>query len=307
MNDTELKELIGNPDIDLSELDKLSEDERKLLLNMVNELQQDGSSDTLRSLWYQDYDEIPVDIDTFIDDPYYLGNSLGGTVYPFWREQLRKIFAPGAKYMEVVFSGAIGIGKTTIADIGLAYILHKLLCLKNPQSYYGLTKSSIMTINFFNVSLDLSYGVAFSKLQAMLIDSPWFMEHGEIVGTKNEVYVPSKNIQFKVGSQEEHALGQDVFCLTGDTQIVTTDGIVTLSDAEGNWVQVLQINSKNELEISKPCLVQLTKYTDELIKLILEDGSIIQGTPDHRMMLKDGTYKKLKDLTLDDELMDLMI
>lgn len=302
MDDAQLMNMALNPDINIPELNKLSESERKILIDMVNELQATGSSDTLKSIWYEDYDEVPVDIDTFIDDERYLGNALGNTVYPYWRKVLREIFKPGAKYFEVVFTGAIGVGKSTVADIGIAYTLYKLLCLKNPQSYYGLTKSSIMTINFFNVSLDLSYGVAFSKLQAMLLESPWFLEHGEIIGTKNEVYVPGKNIQFKVGSQEEHALGQDVFCLTGDTEIMTTSGLKRLDEVGNNTIQVFQLNPNGSLELSTPCHVVPTKKTTELIKITLEDGTVIQGTPDHKLMLSDGTYKCMKDLTEEDDL-----
>lgn len=285
-------------------LDDLNEEERTLLLNMINEMKTTGSSDTLKNLWYQDYDEIPVDIDTFIEDPYYLGNALGDTIYPFWRQQLREIFRPGAKYFEVVLSGAIGVGKTTIADVGIAYILHKLLCLKNPQSYYGLTKSSVMTINFFNTTKDQAYGVSFTKLQAMLMTSPWFLEHGSIIGSKNEVYVPNKNIEFKIGSRPEHALGQDVFCLTGDHQILTKDyGYMTLEDAEGRILQVVQLDEKeNKLVISNPCYVQQTDEVTELIQLTLEDGSIFKATKEHLFMMHDGSYKKAIDIEIGDDI-----
>jgi hypothetical protein len=35
-------------------------------------------------------------------------------------------------------TGAIGIGKTTIASIILPYMCHWVLCLKDPQKFFGL-------------------------------------------------------------------------------------------------------------------------------------------------------------------------
>jgi hypothetical protein len=54
-----------------------------------------------------------------------------------------------------LLTGGIGLGKSTIADIGLAYILYKLLCLKNPQEYYGLNSTATIAVAFFNITLSL--------------------------------------------------------------------------------------------------------------------------------------------------------
>lgn len=286
------------------ELDSLTDAERKVLIDMMNELIDTGSSNTLKSLWYEDYEEVPVDIETFITDEDYLGASIGGSLYPFWMDVLKKLFAPNAKYFECILSGAIGIGKTTVSDIGIAYMLHKLLCLKNPQEHYGLTKSSIMTINFFNVTKDLSYGVSYSKLQSMLIDSPWFRDHGSVIGRNNQAYVPGKNIQINVGSQLSHALGQDVFCLYGDTEICTSNGVFKVEDLEGEEVQVYQVDDNGSLTLSDPCEVLLTSYTTELMEIELEDGCILKCTPNHLLRLTDGSYKRACELTIEDEIME---
>lgn len=302
----ELENLVLNTDISEEELNSLTDQEREILLNMVNELTTYGASNTLKSLWYEDYDEIPVDIDTFIDDPRYLGNALGDTVYPFWRDVLRKLFAPGAKYFECVLTGAIGLGKTTIADIGLAYMLHKLLCLKNPPSFYGLSKMSIMTINFFNVTLDLSYGVAYKKFQAMLQSSPWFLEHGTLAGSKNPTYIPGKNIQLIVGSKEEHALGMDVFCMTGDTEVLTEHGVKRLDELVDQKQSVYQLDDLHRVSMSSQCYVRKTGEATELVEIELEDGSVLRCTPDHRFMTQDGRYKEARELTEEDELLGVI-
>lgn len=64
------------PDIDLSALNDLSPEERKLALDMLKEIAATGKSETLDKLKYGDFEEIPVDIHTFLHDKRYLGNGL---------------------------------------------------------------------------------------------------------------------------------------------------------------------------------------------------------------------------------------
>jgi len=61
---------------------------------MLSEYSETGVSQTYNDILYEDYNEIPVDIDTFITDPYYLGKAwMDGAgnckMYPFWRKVLR--------------------------------------------------------------------------------------------------------------------------------------------------------------------------------------------------------------------------
>jgi len=49
--------------------------------------------------------------------------------------------------------------------------------------------------------------------------------------------------------------------------------------------------------------VSITDEEKEFIQFTMEDGSIIEVTPEHRMMLADGTFKQACELTENDELM----
>ena len=51
---------------DLSALNNLSPEERALALEILKEYSQDGQSAILEDLKYSDYEEIPVDIITFL-------------------------------------------------------------------------------------------------------------------------------------------------------------------------------------------------------------------------------------------------
>lgn len=294
--------------IDPKVLETLSDEEKEVLISMLSEMANGGESTTLNNLWQQDYEEIPVDIDTFIEDDDYLGSATnnGKSIYPYWRERLREWFAPDAPYMEVILSGSIGIGKTTIADIGLAYLLYKLLCLKNPQEYYGLTKSSIMTVAFINVDMNLAYGVSYAKFQSFLMNSPWFLRHGSVAGIKNQVYIPSKGIEFRIGSSDKNVLGSDVFCLTGDTKVNSVEhGITTLNQLTGEVVTFYQVAEDGTITVSNPCSVVPTKRVSELVELTLEDGTVVRLTPDHRLRLINNSYKKAVEINEGDELMEI--
>lgn len=293
-----------NPEI----LGALTPVEKNAVEKILNEINTTGSSSLYKEMLGEDYEEVPVNIDTFIEDDRYIGKvtQQGTTIYPYWRNMLRQIFDPNHNYNEVIFTGAIGLGKTTIAITAMAYILYQLLCLKNPQKFYGLQGNSKIVLAFFNVNLDLSYGVAFKKLQSMLMESPWFLEHGTVVGReeKNKRYYPDKGIEFKVGSQDTHGLGQDIFCVDGNTEIITDYGVRKIKDCEGRVLSVLSIDNDGKIVLSNKCQVIKTKKVSELYEITFDNKFTLKCTGEHRLRLSTGEYKMVKDLSIGDDIME---
>ena len=72
----------------------------------------------------------------------------------------------------------------------------------------------------------------------------------------------------------------------------------------GQQVKLPSIDEQGNLVYSEG-LVQLTTSTKEEYQVELEDGSIIKCTYGHRFKLKDGSYKEVQDLTVEDELYDV--
>lgn len=163
---------------------------------------------------YNVYEEIPVTIDEFIENPCYFGSTLdcGKALFPKWRYHLRKIFEDPYKYSEVVFTGAIGIGKSTVAVVMAGYMLYNLMCLKDPHKFFGIsaTQGNIVFL-FFNTTMTKAHKTALGNLFGHLLKSPWFMERGHEAGDRYKVYVPNKNIAFEIGSEEQHATSLDIF------------------------------------------------------------------------------------------------
>ena len=86
---------INNQNLDISLLESLSPEEKELALTILEEYSKEGTSEQLNKLLLEDYNEIPVDILTFVDNYEYLGNAWHNSegeskLYPYWREELVK-------------------------------------------------------------------------------------------------------------------------------------------------------------------------------------------------------------------------
>lgn len=199
-------------------LNSLSPEEREIALRALQEMSTQGSSKTLDDLKYKDFEEVPVDVETFLWDRRYLGNGLidadgRKTVFPYWVDMLKKIFPDNltTAYNTLVLTGSIGIGKSFSAVLCMAYLLYRMLCLKDPYLYYGLQPIDKITFSFINVTIDAAKGVAWDKIQQLFQSSPWFMEHGTLSGKTDIVWTPNKRIELVMGSSNNVVIGRALF------------------------------------------------------------------------------------------------
>ena len=292
-------------------LKNLSKAEREYALKIMREMSRNGNSQTYKNLLYSDYEEIPVDIETFLKDDRYLGKGLVNsegkfTIFPYWLETLKKIFPTNidTAYNTVILTGAIGLGKSQIAVLCQLYLLYRMLCLKDPYIHYGLMPSDKITFSQINVTIDMAKGVAWDKIQQLLQSSSWFMSKGYMSGTTNLQWNPPKGIELIVGSNNNHIMGRAIFCLDGETEILTTTGIHKIADLVDKNINVYSIDNMGNICVSDDCTVIPTIETQEQYEIELEDGTIIRCTPNHKLLLADGTYKEAQYLTPNDELSD---
>lgn len=203
----------------LKELENLSSEEKEEVLKILNELSLNGSSNSYNELILKDYDEIPVDVETFLKDKKYLGRGLIDdegrfTVFPYWVNLLKEIFPDPllpSKYNTLALTGSIGIGKSFVAVLCMLYELYRMLCLKDPYIYYGLQPIDKITFAVMNITLDASKGVAWDKMQQLLQSSEWFLSRGTVRGDINVEWSPSKNIELIAGSLSRHIIGRAVY------------------------------------------------------------------------------------------------
>ena len=203
-----------------NELNKLSEKERELALQILKEMSEKGNSQIYENLRYAEYKEIPVDIETFLTNDKYLGQawkdaSGKSKLYPFWLETLKEIFPDNIStdYNTLLESGARGIGKSEVACgcVG-AYLMYRVMCLKNPLEFYRLKQTEKICFAFMNIKLALAEEIAISKFQKTVQMSTWFMNKGRMTTLHgNPYWVPPEPINIIIGSQSDDVIGQPIY------------------------------------------------------------------------------------------------
>lgn len=114
-------------------------------------------------------------------------------------------FVPGhmAKFDQALITGGIGIGKTTIASIVLAYMVACTLCLKDPQDYYDLLPGSKIAFMQMSTTRTQALNVIFQDTKARVDNSPWFSaRYPRDPNYKNIVAFP-KNVCIIPGDSQE--------------------------------------------------------------------------------------------------------
>lgn len=152
--------------------------------------------------------EMPVDPGTFLTDPYFLGSN---SLWPALKEEI--IEACSGKYIEAVFTGSIGTGKTTAALYVMAYYLYRLMNLHDPHKVYGLDPASEIAFVMQSVTGGTAYTVDYMRFRRMLENCPWFDENAPFERDRKAT------IQFKNSSvfiqplpgTETAAIGENVF------------------------------------------------------------------------------------------------
>lgn len=160
---------------------------------------------------YPWFKERPASIEEFLG-PLYL--NIEKRVRPGIREELLKIFGPEpnphrvAVYEEAMFTGAIGIGKTTMASIVIPYMVHHTLCLDDPQEFYELMAGSRIAFMQMSTSDSQAKETLFGDIKARIQYSPWFMNAW--------MYDPNYKNQLR--------FPKDVWVLPGNSQETTFEG-----------------------------------------------------------------------------------
>ena len=148
-------------------------------------------NDFLLALQDDHFEEVPVDVKTFVESPDYLAQpGLSDVQYDivqamsqvYKKEDLMSWLGEeeGARYYdkytknEIILQLGKGSGKDFTSTVGCAYTVYKLLCLKDPARYYG--KPSGDAIDIINVAINAQQAknVFFKGFKTKIEKSPWF-------------------------------------------------------------------------------------------------------------------------------------
>lgn len=156
--------------LDDAEIAHLDAEELDVLIKML----MDGSDDIVQAMMGEEYEQVPVDPETFFTDPYYLGRT-GADIYPKLLDDLIEIFT--GDYTEIILGGSIGWGKSTITEFGLLRLAYEVLCLRDPQRSFGLMGGSSIVITNISVTERQAKKAIFAGMLTKIRQSPFFKEN----------------------------------------------------------------------------------------------------------------------------------
>lgn len=106
---------------------------------------------------------------------------------------------------EAMFTGGIGIGKTTFASIVIPYMLHWVLCLRNPQKFFGLLPGSRIAFMQMSTSDSQAKEVLFGDIKARIDHGKWFQKSGYLPDPKwtSQLRFTAKDLWVLPGNSKE--------------------------------------------------------------------------------------------------------
>lgn len=164
--------------------------------------------------WLQDhpaFEERPATIREFVGKDYL---NIETRVRPAVMAELEEIIGKKVHgdritaHQRAIFTGGIGIGKTTIASIVLPYLAHWVLCLKDPQEFFDLLPGSRIAFMQMSTSGSQAKEVVFGDIKARIEHSPWFQS----------------NYQFDQKFKNQLRFAKDIWILPGDSEETTFEG-----------------------------------------------------------------------------------
>ena len=147
--------------------------------------------DFLEALTDTNFEEMPVNAKTFVEGEAYLGQPPLSDIQYDIVEAMSQIYKEadviailgheeGKRYYkkytknEIILQLGKGSGKDFVSTVACAYIVYKLLCLKDPARYFG--KPSGDAIDIINVAINAQQAknVFFKGFKTKIEKSPWF-------------------------------------------------------------------------------------------------------------------------------------
>jgi hypothetical protein len=192
------------------DLNSLSPEEKETLESIITDFAAYGKSAIFEMASLDLYSSAPVDMDTFLDDPYYCG-SISSDLFPEVRKDLIEVFS--GCYNEALIGGSIGAGKSTFARYCILRMIYEASCLSDPYEAYGVTKGDRIAFPCISVTESQAHEMVFDKIKNSLAEIPYFKNDfkPEKITEESGIFFP-KGIWIPPGlSTERRTLGINAF------------------------------------------------------------------------------------------------
>lgn len=198
------------------------------------------------------FEEEPPLLDVFISDANYLDQRdahpsmiqrdfvrhFEQVLYPATYIQMVEAFgpewAPVRPINELAAEWGKGGGKDYVCQIAFSRVANILLCLKDPQAYYGFSHQTIIHLMNVAINAPQAHGVFFKPLRTLLTHSPWFadkFESNDLPGPQAIVIRFKKQIELISGHSSAEGLeGKNLIAAVADE----ISGFPTIAQVEAN-------------------------------------------------------------------------
>ena len=223
-------------------------------------------------------------IDEFVQSPMYMNQ--GSSIWEKTMSELRRLYHPSSNFVEVVLTGAIGIGKNYFSEMVMAYELYKLSCFYNPQVEFGLAAGSSIVFILQSKTSTLARKVMFNQFMEKIRLSPYFQEHFMFdEGVKSELRFPNNIYVLPIGGSDTGALGMNVFggCFPAGHEYLLSNGeLAKIEDINKVQGKCLTYSGK-KIKTSTNDVQAVATGHKRLVRLHFSNGSCLVCTPDQRI------------------------
>lgn len=212
-------------------------------------------------------------------------------------------------YGVVVEKGALGIGKTTLANLRMARDLYKVSCMRDPQMTYGLAKRTPIVFTIQSIRLTTAKKVVFEELGRYIKESPYFQQKFKYNPyVTSEMQFPEHNVRIlPVSSSGNAVISMNV--LGGQLDEAnfmqkTKHSKSQHADDKGNFDQAKQLfdtlhdrQKSRFLELGglpgALYLISSSRFPDDYTEIKARE-STMYGGPDDSMYIYEGSQWSIK-------------
>ncbi len=253
-----------------------------------------------------DFHEKPAEVDEFLNSPDYMDMPeiqlskyqrlvVEKSTQIYKESSLRHLYGENegrrraaATVNEVICQIGKGGGKNFVSTLSIAYLVHKLLCLRDPHKYYRKPRGD--SIDMLNIAINAPQAANnfFIPLTKRITTAPWF--HGKIEGVRKEDIVFNSNIHAYSGHSDREGMeGYNTIAvvldeIAGFAQQTTSDNPVAKTAQKIYQAYRASVTSRYP-DAGKVILLSFPRYKRDFISQRYEEviGSVNRQT--ERVML----------------------
>ena len=199
-----LEEVFGN-DSSFSDLTKAEKEALRQALSIeIKRREEKSRLEQIREI---------VPISEWLESEYYLGENCR-SIYDYWKDLMRDIYDPKRgeidRINEIIISGSLGVGKSTVSVLILLRKFYELSCYRNVNAMFNLMSTSSIVFLYFSVNKYQANLTGFGDVISFLDSIPYFREHFPRNTRISSLILLPENLMVTYGSGAQHSIGMNL-------------------------------------------------------------------------------------------------